>query len=56
MARKKDKLLTKAIKAVEKEYSSAKKRQHFDAKRPSGCMRGLEIALSQMKGVLQEAK
>lgn len=55
MARKKDKLLTKAIKACEKEYEAARSRQHFDAKRPSGCMRGLEIALTQMRKI-QEAR
>jgi hypothetical protein len=54
MARKKDKLLTKAIKAVEKEYRAATSRQKPGAKKPSGCMRGLEIALSQMKGLLHE--
>jgi len=46
--------LTKAIEAVEKEYKEAKYRQRRFARRPSGCMRGLQIALDQMKRILQE--
>lgn len=50
--RNKKKNITKAIGLLNKELEKARLRQHYDAKRPSGCMRGLQIAI----GILEEMR